>query len=249
MPKSKRAKVVSLTKTGKKDRLRKEDLLKQIQDNANLWEYVYAFRIGQMRNSHLKTVRKLWKDDARMFFGKRAVMSKALGTSPETEHRLGLHKIAQRIKGQTGLFFTSFAPDKTEEWFEDFNAPDFARAGNMADRDVVLPLGPISRSTDPPEPFPHNMDPQLRTLGLKTTLVKGVPTLTSEHIVCRKGDTLTPEQAQLLKLLLIQMVTFRVTLHARWDSKTGQITDLKPDDAQDTPVGMDEDEAISEMSG
>lgn len=47
----------------------------------------------------------------------------------------------QRIKGQTGLFFTSYAPDKTEEWFEDFQAPDFARAGNVADRDVVLPVG------------------------------------------------------------------------------------------------------------
>lgn len=86
-------------------------------------------------------------------------MSKALGTSPETEHRLGLHKVAQvrkiikhevgslrllvlqRMKGQTGLFFTSYAPDETEAWFEDFKAPDYARAGNIADRDVVLPVG------------------------------------------------------------------------------------------------------------
>ncbi|KAF8574315.1 mRNA turnover protein 4-like protein [Ramaria rubella] len=247
MPKSKRAKVVSLTKTAKKDRSKKEDLLKKIQESADKWDYLYIFRIGQMRNSHLKTVRKLWKDDARIFFGKCAVMSKALGTTPETEHRLGLNKIAQRIKGQTGLFFTSFDPDKTVEWFDDFKAPDFARAGNKADRDVVLPVGPINRSTDPPEPFPHNMDPQLRTLGLKTTLAKGVPTLTSEHVVCRKGQTLTSEQAQLLKLLLIQMVTFRVTLHARWESKTGQILDLKPDDdTEDTPGGADEDDEMSE---
>ena len=61
--------------------------------------------------------------------------------------------------------------------------------------------GPISRSTDPPEPFPHNMDPQLRGLGLKTTLVKGVPTLTSEHVVCRKGQTLSQEQVTYLFLL------------------------------------------------
>ena len=58
----------------------------------------------------------------------------------------------------------------------------------------VTCVGPVNRLTDPLEPFPHNMDPQLRTLGLQTTLVKGVPTLTSEHIVCRKGDTLTAEQ-------------------------------------------------------
>ena len=51
------------------------------------------------------------------------------------------------MKGQTGLFFTSFAPDKTEEWFEDFKAPDFARAGNTADRDVVLAVGEYQKRT------------------------------------------------------------------------------------------------------
>ena len=30
-----------------------------------------------------------------MFFGRGAVMAKALGTSPEEEYKLGLHKLAQ----------------------------------------------------------------------------------------------------------------------------------------------------------
>lgn len=38
------------------------------------------------------------------------------------------------------------------------------------------------------------MDPQLRKLGLVTSLVRGVPSLTSEHVVCKKGQTLTSEQ-------------------------------------------------------
>lgn len=32
---------------------------------------------------------------ARIFFGRSAVMAKALGTTPEEEHRLGLHKLAK----------------------------------------------------------------------------------------------------------------------------------------------------------
>lgn len=67
-----------------------------------------------MRNAHLKIVRKQWKEcvadvilvlclylcflcrsSARMFFGRGAVMAKALGTSPEAEHKLGLHKLAK----------------------------------------------------------------------------------------------------------------------------------------------------------
>jgi len=67
-------------------------------------------------------------------------------------------------------------------------------------------------SQGPLEQFIHSMEPQLRQLGLPTTLKKGlvhfffhylchiigVIVLLSDHIVCKKGDTLTPEQARLL---------------------------------------------------
>ena len=58
---------------------------------------------------------------------------------------------------------------------------------------------------DPLSPFPHSMDPQLRKLGLTTSLVKGVPSLTSPHELCKKGRVLSSEQAQLLKLIGEQM--------------------------------------------
>ncbi len=32
---------------------------------------------------------------ARIFFGRGAVMAKALGTTPEEEHKMGLHKLAK----------------------------------------------------------------------------------------------------------------------------------------------------------
>jgi mRNA turnover protein 4 len=71
------------------------------------------FEVGNMRNAHLKTVRNLWKEyvitlnfhnesligfcssTARIFFGRGAVMAKALGTTPEEEHRPGLHVLAK----------------------------------------------------------------------------------------------------------------------------------------------------------
>jgi mRNA turnover protein 4 len=132
MPKSKRAKVgqwsivlfgriaggiliVSLTKTSKKTKEHKENLLKEIQDNAEKWEYIYVFEVGDMRNGPLKDVRRLWKEfvdlgclsghwltsyssTARIFFGRCVVMAKGLGTSVETEHRPGLHQLAEVYK-------------------------------------------------------------------------------------------------------------------------------------------------------
>ncbi|KIK95168.1 hypothetical protein PAXRUDRAFT_141332 [Paxillus rubicundulus Ve08.2h10] len=225
MPKSKRSKLVSLTKVSKKTREHKNALLSEVQQNAGKWKYCWLFQVGAMRNTHLKTVRNLWKDSARIFFGRAAVMAKALGTTPEEEHRPGLHKLAQQIKGQIGLLFTDSEPQEVIEWFDDFRQADFARSGNLASQTVTLPAGPVMRvHSDPPEPFPHNEDPQLRKLGLNTTMKRGVPTLEAPHKVCEKGKALTGEQAQLLKLIGEKMVVFRVTLLARWDSVTGLVT-------------------------
>ncbi|KAF8919501.1 ribosomal protein L10-domain-containing protein [Mucidula mucida] len=247
MPKSKRSKVVSLTKVAKKTRDQKNAMMQEVQSNAEKWQYCWLFEVGAMRNSHLKTVRNLWKDTARIFFGRGAVMAKALGLTPEEEHKQGIHKLAKQIKGQVGILFTNTEPKEVIEWFADFKQPDFARAGNVASRTVVLPVGPVMRHhSDPPEPFPHNEDPQLRKLGLTTTMNRGVPTLTTAHKLCEKGKTLSSEQAQLLKLTGEKMVVFRVALLARWDAATGDITQM-PHESLPTDGGVgDDDDIMSE---
>lgn len=251
MAKSKRSKLVSLTNVSKKTREHKNALLTEVQQNAEKWKYCWLFEVGAMRNAHLKTVRKLWKDSARIFFGRGAVMAKALGTTVEEEHRMGLHKLAQQIKGQVGLFFTNSEPQEVIEWFDDFKQADYARTGNKATRTVMLPVGPVMRvHSDPPEPFPHNEDPQLRKLGLTTSMKRGVPTLENPHRVCDKGKALTGEQAQLLKLLGEKLVVFRVGLLARWDAASGEVvqvegrcTEIEREGDEDLE---DEDEAMSE---
>lgn len=165
---------------------------------------------------------------ARIFFGRGAVMAKALGATPAEEHRLGLHKLAKQIKGQVGLFFTDTAPEEVVDWFADFQQPDFARTGNRATRAVVLPAGPVMQQhATPPEPFPHNEEPQLRKLGLRTRMDRGVPTLDVPHTVCEAGRVLTPEQTQLLKLIGIRMVTFKVGLRARWEAESGEVVQVE----------------------
>jgi len=228
MPKSKRAKVVSLTKVAKKTKEQKGSLITEVQENVDKWAYCWVFEVGAMRNSHLKQVRQLWKDTGRIFFGRCSVMAKALGVTAEQEHKLGLHKIAKELKGQVGIFFTDTEPQEVIEWFDHFRVPEFARAGNIATRTVIIPAGPVMRHhSNPAEPFPHNEEPQLRKLGLSTTLKRGVPTIDAAHKLCEKGKKLSSEQAQLLKLTGERMVEFRVALKARWDSATGEVHQIK----------------------
>ncbi|KAH9933205.1 uncharacterized protein BXZ73DRAFT_89842 [Epithele typhae] len=236
MPRSKRSKIVSLTKVAKKGREHKNALLQEVQENADKWQYCWLFEVGNMRNSHLKTVRKLWKDSARIFFGRGA--------------------LAAHIKGQVGLLFTDSPPAEVRAWFADFRQADFARAGNVAARTVVLPAGPVlQRHADPPEPFPHSEEPQLRRLGLRTRMERGVPTLDVPHTVCEAGKTLAAEQTQLLKLVGERLVTFRVGLRMWWAAETGEVTEeaQEPEEAdaeavegEDGDGDGDGDEEMSE---
>lgn len=69
--------------------------------------------------------------------------------------------------------------------------PDYARTGNIATEEVTIVAGPLTQ-------FQHTMEPELRKLGMHTSLRKGVVTLDTDYTICKKGDKLKPEQARLL---------------------------------------------------
>lgn len=88
----------------------------------------------------------------------------------------------------------------------------------------------IKEINDDPSVAPGSLEPHLRSLGLPTSLQRGIPTLGSPYTVCKLGETLTTQQAGLLKTLGYQMAQFRVVLRNVWikeRSKTLTIEDLR----------------------
>lgn len=58
MPKSKRAKVVHLTQVAKKTREQKDQLFQNIRDTAPKFKHCFVLSFDNMRNNHLKDVRR-----------------------------------------------------------------------------------------------------------------------------------------------------------------------------------------------
>lgn len=63
-----------------------------------------------------------------------------------------------------------------------------------------------------------------------------MPSLDREHVVCRKGEKLSAEQAQLLKLTGRRVVAFRVRLRWRWDGTTGEVVKVEDEDEDEDVV-------------
>ena len=78
--------------------------------------------------------------------------------------------------------------------------------------------------------IPHNMEVHLRSLGLPTMLVNGVVTLSRNHTVCQKGDNLSPEQAQILKLFYIQQAEFKLEVLGFWNENQFTVLKERKDD-------------------
>ncbi|KAG5871580.1 hypothetical protein JTB14_017503 [Gonioctena quinquepunctata] len=234
MPKSKRDKKISLTKTDKKGLALKQKIVEDVRNCVEKYKSIYVFTYRNMRNEKMKEVREHWKP-SRFFFGKNKVIGIGLGTTLENEVEEGLHKLSAVLKGQCGLLFTDSKKKEVEEWFNSYSVEDFARSGFKATQTVQLDEGPLKQ-------FSHAIEPYLRQLGMPTKLDRGVVTLLKDYEVCKKGNILTPEQAKILELLDLRLATFKLILKAKW-SKGKRFEEFEVEEEDEEEVEeMDADE-------
>ncbi|KAL6721619.1 mRNA turnover and ribosome assembly protein [Lecanora helva] len=233
MPKSKRARVVHTSKTQKKGKELTIRLHANIQECVPKYPYIYVFSVDNMRNTYLKDVRTQLHD-SRLFFGKTKVMAVALGLTAATEPYPGTSLLSPYLNGEVGLVFSPRPPHDMVTYFDSFNPSDYARSGTIASRSFSIPSGIVhSRAGEIPHqedvPLAHSIEPNLRRLGVPTTLVKGKVVLESEEpfVVCTEGQKLGSGQTSLLKMFGVTMAKFKISVVAWWERKTGQVTALE----------------------
>jgi len=230
MPKSKRARIVHLSKVDKKGKELSLKLFANVQECLDKYEYCFVFSVSNMRNSYLKSVRSEFPD-SRLFFGKTKVMAKALGTTPESAYQPNTQLLSKHLTGNVGLFFTDRDPSTVVTYFSTHTKTDFARAGIAATREFVVPAGIVYSmggeiDADEDVPMAHSLEPELRKLQMPTSLVRGKITLDNEYRVCKEGEVLDSRQTRLLKLFGVATAEFKVDLVAYWISATQEVKEL-----------------------
>jgi len=228
MPKSKRAKVVHLTKVDKKGKELTLKLFANVRESLDQYQHCFVFSVENMRNTYLKDVRNELSD-SRLFLGKTKVMAKALGSTPEDEYQPNTSQLSKYLAGNVGLLFTNRTPDQVTEYFSNFSKTDFARAGTAATRSFTVPAGIVHSmggeiAAEDDVVMAHSLEPELRKLNMPTSLVKGKITLENPYMVCKEGDVLDSRQTRLLKLFGVATADFTVQLVAYWSAATSEVT-------------------------
>jgi mRNA turnover protein 4 len=202
---------------------RKTRLVSNVQQAVDEYERAFVFSFENMRSAPFKVLRDDLGDDARFFLGSNKVMQLALGREAGSAYRPNLHRLASMLVGQVGLLFTNKTDAEMKKFFETYGELDFARSGALATQSIVVPAGPLAIKLQ------HTMVPQLRKLGLPCELNRGIISVRSETTVCKEGDTLTAEAAQLAKLLDVKMAWFNLTLVASWSREAETFKVEQPD--------------------
>ena len=99
MPKSKRNKMVSLTKVKKKGREGKEELVEKVQDYLGEYEHSYVVSFENMRSGPFKRMQNQMAGNTKFFLGKNKVMIKALGRHPEDEVEDNTAQLSRFLSG------------------------------------------------------------------------------------------------------------------------------------------------------
>ena len=177
-------------------------------------------------------------------------MARALGTAPEDAMAPGIDRLASRyLRGSVGVLFSNRKPDDITAYLEALCPVDFARAGTVASRDVVIPRGPLystggNVAADNDVPIAISLEPELRRLGMPVRLLRGKVVLEEApesdeanadtdaaaegYVVCRAGQTLDGRQTRLLRLFSICLSEFRIEVLAYWTAASGEVTELQP---------------------
>ncbi|VEU39489.1 unnamed protein product [Pseudo-nitzschia multistriata] len=242
MPRSKRNRLVSLTKVSKRaTREHKSAYVQEIRDAVDGHDSLFLFSYENMRSNKFKDIRMHFRakntsgDDmhdeetsdesapSRIFLGKNKLLQIALGKTPEDEYADNLRHVSGEISESVGLLFTSRNKEGVEQYFKDLCEPDFARAGFVAPRDVVVTNEMLAN-----QPV-SMMEQQFRKQGLPVRIDNGKIVLLdgkTEYKLCKEGEVLSPEKCKALTHFGIKLSNFRVKLVCYWSSKTGEFEKL-----------------------
>lgn len=229
MPKSKRNKLVTLSKTKKKTKEWKEGLITTVRNYLDTYPSVYLLRYENMRNDKFKDLREELRGSSRFCMGSNKVLQVALGKSEADEAKQDLHRLSNRIRGATGLFFTTLKHEEVVQVFSEYHELDYARAGAKATEGVELKEGPVE---GPYGPLAHTLEPTLRKHLMPVKLNRGVIELVSDYTICNAGDRLNPHQAALLRIFDVKMAVFKFTPLACWRAEGEEFTELAEDDGE-----------------
>jgi large subunit ribosomal protein L10 len=121
-----------------------------------------------------------------------------------------LEKLEEYISGSCGLLFSNMRPFALFKLIKANRAPAFAKVGEIAPEDIVIPAGPTQI---PPGPAISS----LQKIGLKTRVEGGKISIIEPKTICKAGQPITEDMVAVFALLKIAPLKKGIEVLALWE--------------------------------
>jgi len=184
--------------------LEKSEKVKEIRDLVQKFEAVGIADLHKVRAHQLQELKRELKDTAYLRVAKNALVERAIS---ESKDKPNIERLRENLKGSSLLLFTNLNPFKLALILERSKVKAFAKAGDTATDDVIVPAG---NTAQPPGPIIS----QLGSVGIPTRIESGSVWVNRDTVVAKKGDIISESLAPILSKLGIKSVEMRLLLKA-----------------------------------
>lgn len=190
-----------------------------------LAEYTKCFLVhaDHVGSKQFQDIRKAMRTTGHVLMGKNTMMRKIIRGLGEDSPYAKLNKL---IVGNVGLIFVKSDLAGAKAVVAKYTVPAPARAGVVANADVVVPPGPTG--CDP------SQTNYFQTMDVPTKITKGQIEIVREMHLISKGDRVTAGQADLLQKLSIRPFTYGLEILQVFDN--GKIFDAAILDISDGDI-------------
>jgi large subunit ribosomal protein L10 len=163
--------------------------------------------LQKVRASQLQELKKSMKGQVYLRVLKNTLIKIAIEEMNQAE----LKKLEEYLEGSNVFLFTDLNPFKLALMLEKGKVKTFAKAGDTAAEDVVVPS---SNTGQPPGPVIS----QLNGVGLPTRIENGSVWVSKDTLVVRRGEVINDRLAGVLSKLGIKSVELGISMRAVYDN-------------------------------
>lgn len=159
--------------------------------------------------------------DAKIRMSRKTLMIRALKESGKD-----IEKLSEHMKGSPAFLFSEKNPFKLYATIKNARMPSSAKPGDIATKDITINKGPT-----PLVPGPAIS--QLQKVGLKTSVQEGKIHVVRDKLVCKKGEEITADLANVLGALKIEPMEIGLDLVAVFEKGiiyTQDVLDIDKDE-------------------
>lgn len=182
---------------------KKAKMYQQLQELPKKYKVTALVRMEKVRSSQLLPLRKKFLGQVEVVSIKDQVAKKALATLDVP----GIAKMIESLTGQCVLMFTNMSPFKLNVLLGKNKIMMYARAGDTASIDVVVPAKNTGIAPGP-------MLTEFKEAGIATKIDQGTIWITKDSTPVKKGGVVKDKLATLLQKLDIKTIEAGILLDA-----------------------------------